>query len=82
MQALFVCSNISCVFTKTEAKCGGLRQIEHDCLAYCVPSTIRHHVGALARFLDWVAAHGAIPVNPLRLLLKGIPHTPTMTPAW
>ena len=35
------------------------------------PWTIRHHVGALARFLDWVAAHGAVPVNPLRLLPKG-----------
>lgn len=35
------------------------------------PSTIRHHIGALARLLDWIAAHGAIPVNPLRLLPKG-----------
>lgn len=32
------------------------------------PSTIRHRVGALARCLDWVLAHGGIPVNPLRQL--------------
>lgn len=35
------------------------------------PSTIRHHVGALARCLDWMAAGGRIPVNPLRQLPKG-----------
>lgn len=35
------------------------------------PGTIRHHVGALARCLDWVAAHGRLPFNPLRLLPKG-----------
>lgn len=35
------------------------------------PSTIRHHVGALARALDWLAAHNDIPSNPLRLLPKG-----------
>lgn len=35
------------------------------------PSTLRHHVGALARALDWMAAHGAIAVNPLRLLPRG-----------
>ena len=35
------------------------------------PSTVRKHVGALARVLDWVAAHGDIPFNPLRLLPKG-----------
>ncbi|WP_458068699.1 site-specific integrase [Rhodanobacter sp. BL-MT-08] len=35
------------------------------------PSTIRHHVGALARALDWLAAHGELPFNPLRLLPKG-----------
>lgn len=35
------------------------------------PSTIRHRVGALARCLDWVAAHGEVPNNPLRLLPKG-----------
>lgn len=35
------------------------------------PSTIRHHVGALARCLDWIAAHGGVPFNPLRLLPKG-----------
>ena len=29
------------------------------------PSTIRHHVGALSRALDWLAAHGAVPLNPL-----------------
>ncbi len=32
------------------------------------PSTIRHHVGSLARCLDWVLAKGAIPINPLRQL--------------
>ncbi len=35
------------------------------------PSTIRHYVGALARALDWLAAKGDIPMNPLRLLRKG-----------
>ena len=35
------------------------------------PSTIRHHVGALSRALDWLAAHGAVPLNPLRLLPRG-----------
>lgn len=35
------------------------------------PVTIRHHVGALARALDWIAAHGDVPFNPLRLLPKG-----------
>ena len=35
------------------------------------PSTIRHYVGALARALDWLAARGEIPTNPLRLLRKG-----------
>lgn len=35
------------------------------------PSTIRHHVGALARALDWLAASGEIPFNPLRQLKKG-----------
>lgn len=35
------------------------------------PSTIRHHVGALARALDWIAAHNEIPANPLRQLAKG-----------
>lgn len=35
------------------------------------PSTIRHHVGALARCLDWLAANGDVPLNPLRLLPKG-----------
>jgi integrase len=35
------------------------------------PSTIRHYVGALSRALDWLAAHGALPVNPLRLLPRG-----------
>lgn len=35
------------------------------------PSTIRHHVGALARALDWVAAHGELVFNPLRLLPTG-----------
>jgi integrase len=35
------------------------------------PTTIRHHVGALARCLDHLAKHGEIPGNPLRLLAKG-----------
>lgn len=35
------------------------------------PSTIRHHVGALSRALDWMAAHGDLPMNPLRLLPRG-----------
>jgi hypothetical protein len=35
------------------------------------PGTIRKHVGALARVLDWLAAQGETPFNPLRLLAKG-----------
>jgi len=35
------------------------------------PSTIRKHVGALARCLDWLAASGDVPFNPLRSLPKG-----------
>lgn len=35
------------------------------------PTRIRHYVGALARCLDWVAARGDIPFNPLRLLPRG-----------
>ncbi|HUD42005.1 MAG TPA: site-specific integrase [Dokdonella sp.] len=35
------------------------------------PVTIRHHVGALARCLDWLAASGDVPFNPLRSLPKG-----------
>lgn len=35
------------------------------------PSTIRHHVGALARAVDWLSAMGDIPFNPLRLLKRG-----------
>jgi len=35
------------------------------------PSTIRKHVGALARCLDWLAGHGDVPFNPLRSLAKG-----------
>jgi integrase len=42
------------------------------------PSTIRHHVGALARALDWLAASGEITFNPLRSLAKGYA---TYTPA-
>ncbi len=46
------------------------------------PSTLRHHVGALARCLDWVAAHGDLTVNPLRLLRKGYAkYTPEDTKA-
>lgn len=35
------------------------------------PSTIRHHVGALARALDWMSAHGTLISNPLRMLPRG-----------
>lgn len=37
------------------------------------PSTIRHHVGALARCLDWVVRRHSprLPTNPLRLLPRG-----------
>lgn len=37
------------------------------------PSTIRHHVGALARCFDWACNRGVpeLAVNPLRLLPKG-----------
>ncbi len=35
------------------------------------PSTIRHHVGALARMLDWLCRRGDLIANPLRLLPKG-----------
>ncbi|MDR2836978.1 MAG: site-specific integrase [Azonexus sp.] len=37
------------------------------------PSTIRHHVGALARCFDWARNRGVpeLAVNPLRLLPKG-----------
>lgn len=42
------------------------------------PTTIRHHVGALARSLDWLAARGDIAFNPLRLLPRGYS---TYTPA-
>lgn len=35
------------------------------------PSTLRKHVGALARCMDWLAASGELPFNPLRLLPKG-----------
>lgn len=35
------------------------------------PGTIRHHVGALARAMDWALRRGDIPANPLRLLPRG-----------
>lgn len=35
------------------------------------PTTIRHHVGALARCLDWLTSHGDLPFNPLRQLPRG-----------
>lgn len=35
------------------------------------PNRIRHYVGALARCLDWAAARGDMPFNPLRLLPRG-----------
>ena len=39
--------------------------------ANLAPSTIRHHVGTLARCLDWLLARGVVPINPLRQLPKG-----------
>lgn len=42
------------------------------------PSTLRKHVGALSRCLDWLAALGDVPFNPLRSLAKGYA---TYTPA-
>lgn len=35
------------------------------------PSTVRKHVGALARALDWLMRRGELPMNPLRGLAKG-----------
>lgn len=35
------------------------------------PSTIRHHVGALARMFDWLIRRGQLASNALRLLPKG-----------
>ena len=35
------------------------------------PSTIRHHVGALARCCDWLTSRGDMTFNPLRMLPKG-----------
>lgn len=35
------------------------------------PSTLRKHVGAVARCLDWLTGHGELPFNPLRMLKKG-----------
>ena len=35
------------------------------------PGTVRKHVGALARCLDWLSARGELPFNPLRALAKG-----------
>jgi integrase len=35
------------------------------------PSTIRKHVGALSRCLDWLAGHGDVAFNPLQSLPKG-----------
>lgn len=35
------------------------------------PSTIRHHVGALARCCDWLTSRGDMAFNPLRMLPKG-----------
>lgn len=35
------------------------------------PATVRHHCGSLARALDWIAADGSIPANPMRSLRKG-----------
>lgn len=35
------------------------------------PGTIRHHVGALARCLDWAVRRGDMAANPLRLLPRG-----------
>lgn len=46
----------------------GMKQVRH-----MAPSTIRHHVGALARCLDWMARRhpGILPSNPLRMLPRG-----------
>jgi len=35
------------------------------------PSTIRKHVGTLARAFDWMTGHGDLPFNPLRQLPRG-----------
>lgn len=35
------------------------------------PSTLRKYVGCLARCFDWLAGHGELLTNPLRLLPKG-----------
>lgn len=35
------------------------------------PSTIRHHVGALARCFDWSVRKGSMGINPLRHLPRG-----------
>lgn len=35
------------------------------------PSTFRHQVGVQSRALDWLAAQGELPTNPLRLLPRG-----------
>lgn len=35
------------------------------------PSTVRKHVGALSRALDWLTRQGELPTNPLRGMAKG-----------
>jgi integrase len=35
------------------------------------PGTIRHHIGAMARCLDWACRRGDLGTNPLRLLPRG-----------
>lgn len=41
------------------------------CSGNLSPSTIQHHVGALARCLDWLLPRGLLAVNPLRQLPRG-----------
>jgi integrase len=48
-----------------ESMVGGMKETQ------LVPNIIRHHVGALARCLDWAVRRGTIDSNPLRLLPNG-----------
>lgn len=44
---------------------------EQKQVRHLAPGTIRHHIGALARMLDWYCRRGDLPSNPLRSLPKG-----------